>query len=359
MSQADSSSSSSPFPDVLVALEKTLNQQLQGQSVRVQVGRGREDLRIFVEGYALPDRQRWAPRLYKALIQVGLQNLSDIQVIQIFGRTVDQVLPAWQVQLTPEQQRVLLPTARVEAQTSTAQPVSSPKTSHPSRQQRKLTKQVLFASPWLKWGLVAIAVMVSMSVFSLMPSLLSRSHHSPPVSDQDRRSGHAYALRFDGDDHIAIAAVQDLSEISYPTMRLTLSCWIYPTSINNAGRILERSDNDTDDRIVFALDERNQGIQLNINGTIATAPNLPLNRWSHVAGTYDGEKIRLYINGEFQTEVPYAGMIDFTEADLWLGNNLAGNRSFTGDLNEVQIWYRTLSARDIQNSMAVPYVSDT
>lgn len=133
MSQADSSSSSSPFPDALVALEKTLNQQLQGQSVRVKVGRGREDLRIFVEGYALPDRQRWAPRLYKALIQVGLQNLSAIQVIQIFGRTVDQVLPAWQVQLTPEQQRVLLPTARVETQTPTAQPVSSPKTSHPSR----------------------------------------------------------------------------------------------------------------------------------------------------------------------------------------------------------------------------------
>lgn len=191
-----------------------------------------------------------------------------------------------------------------------------------------------------------------------MPSLLSRSHHSPPVSDQDRRSGHAYALRFDGDDHIAIAAAQDLSEISYPTIRLTLSCWVYPKTINNAGRILERSDNDTDDRIVFALDERNQGIQLNINGKIVTAPDLPLNRWSHVAGTYDGEKIRLYINGDFQTEVSYSGIIDLTEADLWIGNNLAGNRPFTGDLDEVQIWYRTLNARDIQQGMTSPHASD-
>ena len=127
--------------------------------------------------------------------------------------------------------------------------------------------------------------------------------------------------------------------LEQPSFRIGGANWIYPTQFNRYGRIVERSDNDFDDRLILAVDHEEKGIHLNVNRNIAIATGLPLNEWSHVAGTYDGESIRVYINGELGAETLYEGApLELTESDFWLGNNRQNTRPYAGYLKDIQRW---------------------
>jgi hypothetical protein len=75
--------------------------------------------------------------------------------------------------------------------------------------------------------------------------------------------------------------------------------------------------------------------------------------WHHLAGTYDGVTVRLYVDGVEQgTGTPATSAINYALAD----NNtfrIGGYRSscvdflFTGDIDEVQIFNRALTAQEI------------
>jgi len=52
------------------------------------------------------------------------------------------------------------------------------------------------------------------------------------------------------------------------------------------------------------------------------APNgLRLNTWSHVAGTYEGSTLRLYVNGTLVTSEPKSGSISAGNGPLQIGGN--------------------------------------
>lgn len=73
--------------------------------------------------------------------------------------------------------------------------------------------------------------------------------------------------------------------------------------------------------------------------------------WAHVAGTYDGNEIELYINGIQQNlEAPSSGYAPYTSSDtLVIGARDSGlERFFTGSIANVQIWERLLSQGEIQ-----------
>jgi len=64
---------------------------------------------------------------------------------------------------------------------------------------------------------------------------------------------------------------------------------------------------------------------------------LPLHVWTHVAMTYDGAQILLYVNGELVARDPYAsGPIVPSSSDLLIGSNGEGY-PFTGTLDELRI----------------------
>jgi len=76
---------------------------------------------------------------------------------------------------------------------------------------------------------------------------------------------------------------------------------------------------------------------------------IPSNEWSHVVGTYDGEYMRLYINGVLDG-APYAvtGDIDVSTYDLIVGAyNLSGNYTFDGDMDEVKLYNYALTSHQV------------
>ena len=75
---------------------------------------------------------------------------------------------------------------------------------------------------------------------------------------------------------------------------------------------------------------------------------LPLGRWVHVAATYDGQMMRIYMDGKEVGSLQRTGRVHPNNEPLCLGNYDPGHAAhFTGLLDEVKIWSRALTADEI------------
>ena len=70
--------------------------------------------------------------------------------------------------------------------------------------------------------------------------------------------------------------------------------------------------------------------------------SLTLNVWSHLAVTYDGTTVRLYVNGGIADTSTYAGSIPASTGPLRLGGNAIWQEWFRGDLDDVRVYNRAL-----------------
>ncbi len=57
---------------------------------------------------------------------------------------------------------------------------------------------------------------------------------------------------------------------------------------------------------------------------LAQPARFPLNQWSHIAGTYDGAALNLYVDGILQSNVPFASGIFPGTDDLAIGGTVGG-----------------------------------
>jgi hypothetical protein len=61
---------------------------------------------------------------------------------------------------------------------------------------------------------------------------------------------------------------------------------------------------------------------------------LPTNTWSHLAGTYDGASLRLYVNGVEVRNVPQTGVLSASPGSLQIGGNTLYGQYFAGVIDE-------------------------
>jgi len=103
-------------------------------------------------------------------------------------------------------------------------------------------------------------------------------------------------------------------------------------------------------------------------GTFAATPfsgstPLPVNAWSHLATTYDGTTLRLFVNGAQVASRPQTGLIQGTSLPLTIGGDtVQGQQFFAGRIDEVRVHDRALSAAEIAQDMATsvdPALRDT
>src|SRR3989338_305175 len=75
----------------------------------------------------------------------------------------------------------------------------------------------------------------------------------------------------------------------------------------------------------------------------------PLNNWVHVAGTYDGTTVSIYVNGVLKGSGTLGGGYTPTSTLLTMGKASWGNIGYNaGLLDDVQLFNRALSASEIQ-----------
>jgi hypothetical protein len=161
------------------------------------------------------------------------------------------------------------------------------------------------------------------------------------------------ALALDGTSQYAL--VPDDVRLDL-TSQITLSAWVKPAKLGTANVIAKASFVGT---IVpgYELNLSSTGkpfVRFNASDTYrvngATSYPTTGDTWMHLAATYDGSVIRLYVNGALDGSLTSAFTISANDQPLGLGAQSDGNsgRLFQGALDEVRIYDRALSASAIQ-----------
>jgi glucose/arabinose dehydrogenase len=160
------------------------------------------------------------------------------------------------------------------------------------------------------------------------------------------------ALSFNGTN--ASVTVPDSNSLDLVT-GMTLEAWVNPKSIGNAWRTVAFKQ--TGGGMVYALYANNGAVrpvgQVNVVGE-QNAPGtaqVPLNAWTHLAMTYDGATLRLFVNGTQVGSKPQAGGMPASTLPLKLGGNPVWGEWFSGLIDEVRVYNRALTAGEIQVDM--------
>jgi len=88
----------------------------------------------------------------------------------------------------------------------------------------------------------------------------------------------------------------------------------------------------------------------NVQQKLASATALNANTWYHVAATYDGSNMKIYINGILDATKAQTGSVNSTGA-FNVGYLYNTSRNFNGKIDEVRVWKRSLSQTEISQNM--------
>lgn len=179
-----------------------------------------------------------------------------------------------------------------------------------------------------------------------------------PAYVSDTADGSPYALRFDGQNDYVDAGVIE------PTGRaLTLAAWFkadtFPGDYRDP-RIISRASGTAEADHVFMLGTIKVGrqtalrVRLRVAGTTHTliADNGALNTgiWQHAAATYNGNMLRLFLNGIEVGSKALQGSIDAAPGiKVAIGSQPGGReRLFDGLLDDIRILNRAMSATELR-----------
>ncbi|MHA1423317.1 MAG: LamG-like jellyroll fold domain-containing protein [Candidatus Thorarchaeota archaeon] len=155
------------------------------------------------------------------------------------------------------------------------------------------------------------------------------------------------ALYFDGSDEVIIPSDPSLN----PTTAITVMAWINADDWIGNRRILQKG---VDDQFRL-VEEGNLEFSLaGITGADIETPLPTTGTWHHIAGTYDGSTIRLYVDGVEKSSGSVSGPIQTSSTPLYIGNKPFSSYPgdfFKGIIDEVRIYNRALLHQEIKDTM--------
>jgi hypothetical protein len=139
------------------------------------------------------------------------------------------------------------------------------------------------------------------------------------------------------------------------TTGLTVEGWVYPTAGGADWRALAVKETATGlawGLYPFGENGLPTGHAFTATELWARGPAaLPLNTWSHVATTYDGTTIRLYINGAQVATRAQTGSLLASTQPLRFGGDAVWAEWLQGRLDEIRVYNRALPAAELQADM--------
>ena len=163
------------------------------------------------------------------------------------------------------------------------------------------------------------------------------------------------ALAFNGSN--ARVRVEDSASLDL-TSAVTLEAWVYPAASQSGWRAVVQKE--ADSYLLSAsshVGDLRPATGVTVNGSVPNAfgPSaLPVGAWTHLAMTYDGAALRLFVNGVQVASTPVSGNITPTANPLWIGGNSPYGEYFAGRIDEVRVYRVALSQAEIQADMAAP-----
>lgn len=152
------------------------------------------------------------------------------------------------------------------------------------------------------------------------------------------------AFHFDGiNDLVSIPDAPNLTP-----QQLTIEAWVNPTyPMASFGTVVMKTSMASwTDGYGMSQDGPALTFWVNQYSLHRVKASLPTNTWSHVAGTYDGNSLRFYVNGALVDTAAYAGTINYAPAPLQIGSGPLNN-TWKGSIDELSLYNRALSATEI------------
>ena len=85
-------------------------------------------------------------------------------------------------------------------------------------------------------------------------------------------------------------------------------------------------------------------------------PSIQDGEWHFLVGTWDGDDILLYIDGELEAEMPCKGELKPNNEALYIGARGGSQRFLTGALDEIKMYNYALTKEELLKDMAEPVV---
>ena len=165
------------------------------------------------------------------------------------------------------------------------------------------------------------------------------------------------ALSFDGtNDLVTIADANSLDLAN----GMTLEAWVRPTALGNAWRtaLMKESAGSLSYALYAAGTDGTKVPDAEIfsGGFRTTGGSTPLalNTWTHIASTFDGNALKLFVNGTQASQLLFTGSITTSTGALRVGGNNVWGEWFQGEIDEVRVYNRALGGTEIQADMNRP-----
>jgi hypothetical protein len=209
-----------------------------------------------------------------------------------------------------------------------------------------ITRSWTRAPGWYRiWMAVGILVLLNLALTIQRPLPLPLSAGVVAGADPaDPHAGHraaiaaattGAALAFNGKS--SYVRVADSATLRIP-VNLTVEAWARPTVVPSGHRHIVGKNN-------YELSVEPQGTGFIAKLEFASggkwrsvqSGQFAIDQWYHIAGTYDGSNLRLYVNGSRVASLTTSGNIDQTSKPLRIGSADAANDYFQGIIDEVRV----------------------
>jgi len=163
------------------------------------------------------------------------------------------------------------------------------------------------------------------------------------------------ALNFDGvDDYVNLG--NNIDAVLQNTNLITVEAWINPSTTSNLGVIAGNFNTQNNNGMQFLLRRDNNLFTFWVDGgsgfqNVTSIGTPTINVWQHIAGTWDGSSLKIYINGVLDnTTQNITGAFNMEANNIWIGTDNSGEY-FTGSMDEMRIWNTARTPAQIQNDM--------
>ncbi|HEY7120191.1 MAG TPA: LamG-like jellyroll fold domain-containing protein, partial [Tepidisphaeraceae bacterium] len=160
------------------------------------------------------------------------------------------------------------------------------------------------------------------------------------------------ALSFNGANSWVTVADNALFHL---TTGMTLEAWVKPNALDGWTNIIMKERPAGLAYALYASDNTdnppagyiNRSTDVSSVGTSA----LSLGAWTHLATTYDGANLRLYVNGTLVRTQAVTGAITSSTSPIRIGGDSVWGEYFDGLIDEIRVYGRALSQSEVQADM--------
>jgi RHS repeat-associated protein len=160
------------------------------------------------------------------------------------------------------------------------------------------------------------------------------------------------ALAFDGiGDGVALPQSDALTF----TSSVTIEAWVRPLTGAGTARQIVQLPGAGGDGLRLTESGRPHFRAMFPSGRANVSGPTPLaaDTWTHVATTYDGTMLRMYVNGAEVATQPVTGELSGT-SQMLIGRTRLTGAPFVGSIDEVRVYRRALTAEEIASDMNTP-----